>query len=777
MTKTGALALDDRDSLLTEIAELRVRLSEAEDVLRAIRSGDLDALVVESHSGPRVFTLQGVDAAASRERGAMLASVSDAVIALDNNEVVTFVNSAAQRLFDLGGNKALGQQLSAVVELQLLKRLVDDRDPAITEWRHETTFASSSGDRLVLEATITDARTTIGESGTLLAIFRDVSARKQAETQLKATNQHLESLLSNAPLGLAYFDAQHRYVRINEVLAQINGIPAVAHIGRTIEDLLPENAKTVVPLLDQIFQTGETFADFEITGETPREPGVKRHWLTGFFPVRDMNGAVTLVGSWVTEITERKRAEEATRDALHLVEGVMSSAPVWIYVIDVVCWRNDLPDDRARQMLGFDEATWRGFGSVFQLMHPKDVGELTQHLARLRKTTATESIDFEYRMRHADGNWRWFLSRDIVYERSTDGEIVKILGTATDITSLKHYEAQVQGSEERLRLATDAAGIGIWAWDPERDHVEWENDWPMKLLGLEPGHEAITAAQFEAEFVHPDDRASFSQAVSRTREAGEAFAFEGRFRRKDGKLRWVQFRGKQVALQGAIESGVLGTARDITDRKEREEHIRLLMREVNHRAKNMLGVVQAVARQTARSTPDEFVARFSQRIHALAASQDVLVNRDWRGADLNDLVRAQLAHFADLLGVRIEIGGEAISVSAAAAQTLGMVLHELATNAGKYGALSNTSGRVAISWYTKNAVGSQKRFFMSWIERDGPPVVAPTRRGFGTAVIDGMAKNGLEAKVHVTYDRAGFQWHLDCPIDQLHDDSKEAQGW
>src|SRR5208337_1661953 len=150
---------------------------------------------------------------------------------------------------------------------------------------------------------------------------------------------------------------------------------------------------------------------------------------------------------------------------------------------------------------------------------------------------------------------------------------------------------------------------------------------------------------------------------------------------------------------------------DITERKRYEEQIRLLLHEVNHRAKNMLALVQAVARQTVATRPDDFIARFGERIQALAAAQDLLVRSEWKGVDLGELVHSQLAHFKDLAGTRIALTGPPLLISASAAQTIGMALHELATNAGKYGALTTRDGRVEVEWSLDRAgAGGEETF-------------------------------------------------------------------
>jgi PAS domain S-box-containing protein len=214
---------------------------------------------------------------------------------------------------------------------------------------------------------------------------------------------------------------------------------------------------------------------------------------------------------------------------------------------------------------------------------------------------------------------------------------------------------------------------------------------------------------------------------------------------------------------------VLAVVRDMTERRAAEQFLiremterraaeQLLMREINHRAKNMLMVVDAIARQTATRNPEDFIERFSERIQALSASQDLLVRNLWRGVDIHDLVCAQLAHFASLIDSRIAMRGPRLHLNAVSTQTIGLALHELATNAGRYGALSTDKGRVDIWWQT-----AANTFTMSWTENEGPPVVTPTRRGFGSTVINTMAKQSLGGKVAVYHARSGLMWQLTCP--------------
>ena len=205
---------------------------------------------------------------------------------------------------------------------------------------------------------------------------------------------------------------------------------------------------------------------------------------------------------------------------------------------------------------------------------------------------------------------------------------------------------------------------------------------------------------------------------------------------------------------------------DITERKRSEEHIRMLLSEVNHRSKNLLGLVSAIARQTKAATQEDFVKRFSDRVQALAASHDLLSKNEWQSIAISQLLRAQLAHFGELVGRRILFDGPPVEMSVAAAQCIGMVIHELATNAAKHGALSNLEGRVEIAWQIEKCE-AWDRFMIRWIERCGPPVVASSHRGYGSTVIKSVAELSLEGEVQLEFAQAGLSWRLMCPAPRI----------
>jgi PAS domain S-box-containing protein len=325
---------------------------------------------------------------------------------------------------------------------------------------------------------------------------------------------------------------------------------------------------------------------------------------------------------------------------------------------------------------------------------------------------------------------------------------------------LQASKDQLQVSKDRLQLAFDATKLGWWQYDPHRRSasVDARTKEIFDLTGDEISVEEVM------ERVHSDDVEQFRanrQAALDPANPKPYVHHEFRVRRRDGTIRWVEGQGLAYFAGAGPERRAVsfgGTVQDITERKEREEKEHLLMREINHRAKNMLSVVDSIAHQTATRNPEDFVERFSERVQALSANQDLLVRNEWNGVEIEDLVRAQLAHFADLIGSRIGIHGPKLRFTAASAQAIGLALHELATNAGKYGALSADKGRVYVSWGTVD-----DNFTMSWTEREGPPASAPRRRGFGTIVMETMTERSVDGTVDLDFAPSGLSWRLTCP--------------
>lgn len=231
-----------------------------------------------------------------------------------------------------------------------------------------------------------------------------------------------------------------------------------------------------------------------------------------------------------------------------------------------------------------------------------------------------------------------------------------------------------------------------------------------------------------------------------------------------GGTRWYEFGVDPMVNQSGTVIGITTAAIDITHRKRNEAQLKLLLRDVTHRAKNVLAVVNAIARQTATrtATKEEFVERFSSRVQSLARAHDLLVNVDWHGVKMSELVRSQLARFEKLIGNRILCDGPDVTLGPEATQNLGLAIHELAHNAGKYGALSDDKGKVSVTWAVEGT-GGERRFFFTWEETGGPPVEDAERIGFGRTFIERAVGRTLDGTATLTFNPGGVTCRLEIP--------------
>jgi len=271
----------------------------------------------------------------------------------------------------------------------------------------------------------------------------------------------------------------------------------------------------------------------------------------------------------------------------------------------------------------------------------------------------------------------------------------------------------------------------------------------------------------DSEILAGDGAAAIMAAKREVLATGEAKRAEIPLEDARG-IRWHDLHIEPLRNETNEIIGLTCASVDVTERKEGEAHLRLLLRELTHRSKNLLAVIQAMARQTANhaGSTDAFLKQFGSRLQALAASHDLLVRESWYGASLGELIRSQLSSYLDGNAVQISIEGPPIALKPEAAQSLGLALHELAINAAKFGALSVPKGRVSITWIRRETA-VDNAVELDWREQLGPKVKARRKKGFGTMVIERNLARALDAKVNMDFDPDGLHCHIVIPASQI----------
>jgi len=331
---------------------------------------------------------------------------------------------------------------------------------------------------------------------------------------------------------------------------------------------------------------------------------------------------------------------------------------------------------------------------------------------------------------------------------------------------LKASTTRLLQSEQLRSLALAAGQMGSWDWDAVSGEIFWDEG-QHSIFGVDPERFKPTPQSVSA-LVEPEDWDRLQAAVKRLTEDGHTYQGEFRVRRPNGEQRWcigaaaasIDANGRVVRLGGVTV--------DITDRKNAEERQNLLVREVDHRARNALAVVQSIVRLTRAPTKEAYITAVEGRITALARAHVLLSESRWQGANLVRLLEEELAPYRRTEFERIVTQGPAVFLDPATAQILALVLHELATNAAKYGALSAASGSVRLAWQMRP--GSLE---LQWIESGGPPVPPSRSDGYGMRVISASIERHLDGRVIFDWQAEGLRFAMSIPLGEK---AKSAKG-
>jgi PAS domain S-box-containing protein len=414
---------------------------------------------------------------------------------------------------------------------------------------------------------------------------------------------------------------------------------------------------------------------------------------------------------------------------------------------------HDLPEETTETT----RAYWR------TRVHPDDLARLDANLQRDFDARRSEH-DCEYRIICSTGEMRWIEARSYIsYDR--EGAALRIIGVNIDVTQRKKAELALADLDLQLVLAGKVGGVGSYVYNVNTEKLKISEGYTA-IHGLPEGTTEMALSEWRAR-VHPEDlgrvQGVYKQAVA---DKQREYSVEYRIVRSDSEVRWIERRSFNSYYGDARLQRVVGVIIDITERKQAEKQRNTLNAELDHRVKNVLATVGAIIYQTqhANATTSDFVASVERRIQSLASTHELLSHTRWQGVSLLEIIRREFAPYST---GNTDIGGPNITLRPEAAQAVAMVLHELATNAAKYGALSNHTGRVSVRWFwLRNGIPYQ-RLAIDWREIDGPPVSTPSVSGYGSNIIRELIPFELGGNAELIFASEGIRCQLEIPADWI----------
>ncbi|WP_395818017.1 PAS domain S-box protein [Devosia sp.] len=591
-----------------------------------------------------------------------------------------------------------------------------------------------------------------GEPVAVIAIVVETTEKVKAERWQAGESERLRQMFQQAPGFIAMLSGpDHVFDLVNDAHLKLIGHREV--VGKSVAEALPEvTEQGFIDLLDGVWRTGEPFIGRGLQALLQRTPGAapeERFVDLIYQPVRDPAGQVVGIFVEGSDVTERIVAERDVRDREAQFRTFAEAMPnhVWTARPDgMLDWFNS----RVYQYSGAQPGELNGeaWGAI---VHPDD---LAGAAARWSESVYTGApYEAEFRVRRFDGTYRWHLVRAVALA-DAEGKIGRWLGTNTDIEDQRQTLQRLAESERRFRLSQNAAGIASLELDIASGTVIG-SDFFWQLWGLSPrASEHISVLEA---IVLAEDRNV--RSTEETRQNGTAaLKVDYRIRRPDtGEIRWLSRNIEFIHDADGRPVKMFGVVQDVTDRKEAEARQNMLTHELEHRIKNILAMVSAIAAQTLRNADLETAAAtFSERLRALSNAHDILTRTRWTAAALGDVVRSAVS---PLPAERIAISGPDVSLGPKMALSLALAINELGTNALKYGALSTETGRVTVSW----TIQEDATMLWRWSEDGGPPVVPPKRRGFGRFLIERVLAADFHGKVGIDYLPKGVEVILTAP--------------
>ncbi|MCX7305914.1 MAG: PAS domain S-box protein [Hyphomicrobiales bacterium] len=595
-----------------------------------------------------------------------------------------------------------------------------------------------------------------GRPVAVIVFVVETTEKVRVERQVQGERERLKQMFGQAPSFMALLSGpDHVFELANRGYQQLIGHREV--VGKSVRQALPDiGGQGFYEILDRVYETGEPFVGSALTVALQRTPGglpQQRFVDLVYQPIRDENGAVTGIFVEGIDITERIVAERAVRASEAQFRTFAEAMPNHVWT-SPPSGELDWFNTRVYEYSGAAPGELDGEGWT-KLVHPDDLPGAGESWAQALRSC--QPYDVEFRLRRFDGAYRLHIARAVLI-RDSDGSPLRWIGTNTDIEDQRQAYQRFLDSERRLRLSQDAAGIASMEVDIASGAI-FGSDIFWDLFGL-PKAESVHTSVVEA-LVLPEDR--HIRSSPETRKAGTASPnVEYRIRRSDNDdIRWISRHMEFLNDAQGRPVKMFGVLRDITEQKEAQARQVLLTHELEHRIKNILATVSAIASQTLRGdNMDASRTAFNERLRALANAHDLLTRTQWTSASLESVIASAISPFpAD----RIAVVGPSVVLGPKRALSLALAINELGTNSLKYGALSVPAGEVSINWSRETGENGEPAIVLTWVESGGPPVSVPSRRGFGRFLIERVLAADFGGTVRIDFNAGGVECTLRAP--------------
>jgi PAS domain S-box-containing protein len=581
------------------------------------------------------------------------------------------------------------------------------------------------------------------------------------DAALTRSAQQVEALFVQAAAGMAQVDLTGRFVRVNSQYCAILGRRSDELLQLRMQDCThPDDLPHNMVLFRHALETGEAF---EIEKRYLRPDGSVVWVRNAVSPILDGSGRPDSILAVSIDITGYKNAQQELRESEALKGSILDAALDCIVSIDhesrVIEWNST-----AERTFGYPREVALG-RDLAELIIPPEFRErhrqgMAHYLTTGEGPVLNQRIELE--ALQADGSR---FPVELAISPISSGDRPRFTAYLRDITLRKQAEAAQRESEQRLRSTYEHAFTSIAEVDASGRFLRVNEQ-----LSIITGYSRDELLQMTfIDITHPDDLGPDLDLFCQQMAGGiEAYTLEKRYIHKDGHSIWVELSASRVDDVNGRPLYGIRVARDITGRKRAEEHQRLLINELNHRVKNTLTTVQSIVFQTLRNapTPEDAQAALASRLIALSKAHDVLTRESWEAASLHQIVSEAMEPFRAHGEDRIKVAGPQVRLPPSMALAVAMALQELATNAVKYGSLSNETGRVEIRWRL-DRTNSPAHLHLRWQESGGPPVRPPSRRGFGTRLIERGLAGDLHGEAKIEFATTGLVCTITAPVPDL----------